>query len=140
MDIKTLSTIIGRVSSATTLNVYAHVTDGMKEQAAVRIDQGIGKAELSTGIAKSTANRTTTDFKPTRGKKRYWGSGHLGQTKSGRWHGQYTARWPDGTKRTRSVYADTEEEGEKLPAELIAEMKTEVAAEKERLKEDSKAS
>ena len=36
--------------------------------------------------------------------------------------------------------ADTEEEGEKLPAELIAEMKTEAAAEKERLKGESKAS
>ncbi len=38
MDVKTLSTIIGHVSSATTLNVYAHVTDDMKKEAAVKID------------------------------------------------------------------------------------------------------
>ena len=45
MDIKTLSTIIGHVSSSTTLNVYAHVTDEMRRTAAVKIDQGIGRAE-----------------------------------------------------------------------------------------------
>ena len=46
MDIKTLSTIIGHVSSSTTLNIYAHVTDEMRRTAAVKIDQGIGKTEL----------------------------------------------------------------------------------------------
>jgi len=40
MDIKTLSTIIGHISTATTLNVYAHVTDEMKEIAADEIDRG----------------------------------------------------------------------------------------------------
>ena len=40
MDIKTLSTIIGHVTSATTLNVYAHVTDTMRENAAASIDRG----------------------------------------------------------------------------------------------------
>lgn len=46
MDIKTLSTIIGHVSSSTTLNIYAHVTDEMRRTAAVKIDQGIGKVEI----------------------------------------------------------------------------------------------
>ncbi len=40
----TVSTIIGHVSSGTTLNVYAHVTDEMRRTAAMKIDQGIGKA------------------------------------------------------------------------------------------------
>ena len=31
MDIKTLSTILGHVSSATTLNTYSHVTDEMRK-------------------------------------------------------------------------------------------------------------
>ncbi len=49
MDVKTLSTIIGQVSSATTLNVYAHVTDDMQQkQAAAKIDRGIGRAETPT--------------------------------------------------------------------------------------------
>ena len=43
MDVKTLSTVIGHVSSSTTLNVYAHVTDEMRRVAAVKIDRGIGK-------------------------------------------------------------------------------------------------
>ena len=43
MDVKTLSTIIGHVSSSTTLNIYTHVTDEMQRTAAAKIDQGIGK-------------------------------------------------------------------------------------------------
>ena len=139
MDVKTLSTIIGHVSSATTLNIYAHVTDDMQRQAAVKIDQGIGKAGISPECPTTTNNHIMTDFKPRRGRNRYWGSGYLGQTKSGRWNGRYTVTWPDGTKRTRDVYADTEDECEKLLAEMIVEMRTEVAAEKERLKAKEKA-
>lgn len=43
MNIKTLSTILGHVSSATTLNVYSHITDEMRRSAAAKIDQGIAK-------------------------------------------------------------------------------------------------
>ena len=50
MDIKTLSTIIGHVSTATTLNVYAHVTDEMRKIAAAKIDRGIAKSEISQDI------------------------------------------------------------------------------------------
>ena len=140
MDVKTLSTIIGHVSSATTLNVYAHVTDDMQKQAAAKIDRGIGKVEISAENPQATASRTMTDFKPKRGKRRYWGSGYLGQTKGGRWNGRYTVTWPDGTKCTRDIYADTEEECEKLLAVMITEMKTAVAAEKERLRAENRAS
>ena len=48
MDIKTLSTIIGHVSSSTTLNIYAHVTDKMQKTAAAKINQGIGKVTPSS--------------------------------------------------------------------------------------------
>ena len=34
MDVKTLSAMIGHVSSETTLNIYSHVTDTMRAQAA----------------------------------------------------------------------------------------------------------
>lgn len=140
MDVKTLSTIIGHVSSATTLNVYAHVTDDMQKQAAAKIDRGIGKVKIPAESPQAVTNRTMTDFKPKRGKRRYWGSGYLGQTKGGRWNGRYTVTWPDGTKRTRDIYADTAEECEKLLAVMITEMKTEVAAEKERLRAENRAS
>ena len=46
MDVKTLSTIIGHVSAATTLNTYTHITDEMRRKAALNIDQGIAKAEV----------------------------------------------------------------------------------------------
>ncbi|RHR09961.1 site-specific integrase [Pseudoflavonifractor sp. AF19-9AC] len=61
MDIKTLSTILGHVSSATTLNTYSHVTDEMRQRAAVKIDQGIAKAEVQdTAIAQP--ERIITSF------------------------------------------------------------------------------
>ena len=46
MDVKTLSTIIGHVSSATTLNIYTHVTGEMQRNAARNIDQGIAGVEV----------------------------------------------------------------------------------------------
>ena len=61
MDIKTLSTILGHVSSATTLNTYSHVTDEMRQRAAVKIDQGIAKAEVQDTAA-AQPERTMTTF------------------------------------------------------------------------------
>lgn len=58
MDVKTLSTVIGHVSSSTTLNIYAHITDEMRQTAARKIDYGIGKAE-STPETKPTARKFT---------------------------------------------------------------------------------
>ena len=139
MDVKTLSTIIGHVSSATTLNIYAHVTDDMRRQAAAKINQGIGRAGTSSKCPTPTASHTMTDFKPKRGRNCYWGSGYLGQTKGGRWNGRYTVTWPDGTKRTRNIYAATKDECEKLLSAMIVEMKTEAAAEKEQLRAEGKA-
>ena len=135
-----MSGILGHTRAAFTLDTYTHVTDDMQKQAAAKIDRGIGKAEISAENPQAVASRTLTDFKPKRGKRRYWGSGYLGQTKGGRWNGRYTVTWPDGTKRTRGIYADTEEECEKLLAVMITEMKSEVAAEKERLRAENRAS
>lgn len=61
MDIKTLSTILGHVSSATTLNTYSHVTDEMRQRAALKIDQGIAKAEAKPQEEKPR-QRTMTTF------------------------------------------------------------------------------
>ena len=48
--------------------------------------------------------------------------------------------WPDRKLETRSVHADTEVECERLLAIMIAEMRAEVAAEKERLSAKNRAS
>lgn len=62
MDIKTLSTILGHVSSATTLNTYSHVTDEMRKTAAVKIDQGIARAEPKIQEETTPRERTMTTF------------------------------------------------------------------------------
>ena len=62
MDSKTLSTILGHVSSATTLNTYSHVTDEMRQRTAVKIDQGIVMAEVREGTATAQPERTMTTF------------------------------------------------------------------------------
>lgn len=52
MDVKTLSAIIGHISSETTLNIYTHITDNMQRSAANKIEQGFGRNEtyvLQTG-------------------------------------------------------------------------------------------
>lgn len=61
MDIKTLSTILGHVSCATTLNTYSHVTDEMRQKAAMKIDKGIAKAEV-TEQEGQPKERTMTTF------------------------------------------------------------------------------
>ena len=139
MDIKTLSTIIGHVSSSTTLNVYAHITDEMRRTAAVKIDQGIGKvdSEIETGAAPRKPAPST--FQARKGQRRKAGTGCVTQINEKLWEGRYSPVWPDGKKYARNVYAHSEEECEKLLADMIAEMKAEIAAEKERLKAEPKA-
>lgn len=139
MDVKTLSTIIGHISSRTTLNVYTHVTDEMKQKAAVTIDRGIGKAEPQE-VPQTPQSKTMTDFQPAERTRRKPGTGHIKQIHEHRWSGRCTMTWPDGTTRIRTISGKTEEECEEKLAKLIAEMKAEAAAEKERLKEKAMAS
>ena len=62
MDIKTLSTILGHVSAATTLNTYSHITEEMRRQAAARIDAGIAKAQPLPAEENALQERTMTGF------------------------------------------------------------------------------
>ncbi|WP_298033985.1 tyrosine-type recombinase/integrase [uncultured Dysosmobacter sp.] len=127
MDVKTLSTIIGHVSSATTLNIYAHTTEEMQRQAAANIDRGIGKAEAQEAAVQPTA-KTMATFQAYKGKKRKSGTGYLKEIKPGLWEGRYSPVWPDGKKHSRDVYGKTKEECETKLAELITQMKKEIAA------------
>ena len=140
MDVKTLSTIIGHVSSSTTLNVYAHFTDEMRRTAAIKIDRGIGGVEFQTEIETTPRKPTPNTFQARKGQRRKAGTGCVSQINEKLWEGRYSPIWPDGKKHARNVYAHSEEECEKLLAKMIAEMKAEIAAEKERLKTDTKAS
>ncbi len=91
MDVKTLSAVIGHVSSATTLNVYAHVTDEMRQSAAAKIDRTIAKAEPKpeTAVPKKPA-RTT--FQAVKGKYRKPGTGCVTQISDHLWEGRYSLR------------------------------------------------
>ena len=132
MDVKTLSTVIGHVSSATTLNVYAHVTDEMRQKAADKIDRAITGREPPQGKAPKPPGRTA--FQPVKGKYRKPGTGCISQINDHLWEGRYSPK-VNGRRMARNVYAKTEAECEEKLAELIREMKAEIAAGKERQKQ-----
>ena len=134
MDTKTLSTIIGHVSASTTLDIYAHVTDEMRRTAAVKIDRGISKTEpQKTTDSAAPRKPAPSTFQPYKGQRRKPGTGCVSQVNDKLWEGRYSPIWPDGKKHPRNVYAHSEEECERLLAEMIQEVKAEIAAEKERL-------
>lgn len=132
MDVKTLSAITGHVSAKTTLNVYTHVTDTMRQTAAAKIDQGIGKCEpRSTSDGRLSAQISDAPpkapFAPYKGKIRKPGTGCVTQINDHLWEGKFSSKWPDGKKHSRSIYASTKAEGEEKLAGLIRQMKAEVA-------------
>ena len=132
MDVKTLSTVIGHVSSATTLNVYAHVTDEMRQKAADKIDRAITGTEPPQEKELKPPSRTA--FQPVKGKYRKPGTGCISQLGDHLWEGRYSPK-VNGRRMARNVYAKTEAECEEKLAELIREMKAEIAAGKERQKQ-----
>ncbi len=128
IDVKTLSAIIGHVSSATTLNVYAHVTDGMRQSAAAKIDCAIAKAEPGPDAMVPKKPARTT-FQAVKGKYRRPGTGCVSQISNQLWEGRYSPR-VNGKRMARNVYAHSEEECEEKLAKLIEEMKEEIAAQR----------
>ena len=143
MDIKTLSAMIGHISSETTLNIYSHISDTMQQQAAVRIDREIGgtNAEMpeppppKVSAEPILENATETVFEPYKPKIRKSGTGCIYQVNASLWEGSFYPRLPDGKRKKFNVYAKTREECEKLLTEMITKTKAEIQAEKERLEE-----
>lgn len=131
MDVKTLATIIGHVSSSTTLNIYAHITDEMRRTAAAKIDQGIGKAAplVEQGIIPSKPAPST--FQPYKDQRRKPGTGCVSQINDHLWEGRYSPI-VNGRRMARNVYAKTETECEEKLAVLIQKMKAEITAGKAR--------
>ena len=89
MDVKTLSTIIGHVSSATTLNTYTHITDEMRRKAALSIDQGIAKAEVEP-VPEQTDEPPKQDFVPVEPPRRRPGTGCVSHLQEHLWEGRYS--------------------------------------------------
>jgi len=128
MDVKTLSTIIGHVSSATTLNIYTHITGEMQRNAARNIDQGIAGVEVQEqGEAEREEAVPPVEFTPYRPPHRRPGTGCISQINDHLWEGRYSPKWIDGKKHARNIYAHTREECEEKLAALIVQMKRELA-------------
>ena len=138
MDIKTLSTIIGHVSSATTLNTYTHVTDAMRQSAADKIDRGIGRAEPKPMRESASRKLVPSTFQARKGQRCKPGTGCVSQINDHLWEGRYSPI-VNGKRMARNVYTKAEAECEVKLAELIREMKEEIAAAKERGKPDNLA-
>ena len=134
MDIKTLSAMIGHISSETTLNIYSHITDTMKQQAAVKIDREIGgtNAEMpeppppNVIDEPSLENNTQMVYEPYKPKIRKSGTGCVTMINDHLYEGRFTPR-VNGKRISKNVYAKTREECEEKLAELIKTMKAEIA-------------
>ncbi len=75
MDVKTLSAMLGHVSAATTLDIYTHITNPMRSEAAAKIDQKIGKAAPQESPVEPQEKQAMTTFQPYIGRKRKPGTG-----------------------------------------------------------------
>ena len=129
MDVKTLSAMLGHVSSATTLDVYSHVTDTMQEKAAVSIDRKIGKTDAQYH---EESKKTVVDqrgFKAVEGNRRRPGTGCLHQISEYLWEGRYSRKNEEGKRVARTVYGKTKEECEAKLMVLVESMKAEKLAE-----------
>ena len=140
MDVRTLSATIGHVSSATTLDIYSHITDTMQRQAAVHIDRKIGGTdakmpEVEETPAPEIKSPVSPKLEPVERNIRKSGTGCVYQINDNLWEGSFFPRLPDGTRKKFNIYAKTREECEVLLAEMIKEKKAEIAAEKAKLKE-----
>ena len=139
MDVKTLSAMIGHVSSETTLNIYSHVTDTMRAQAAVKIDREIGGTDAPMPEAKDEPRQPQTseieeNFEPWKPKVRKSGTGCVYQINDHLWEGSFYPRLPDGKRKKFNVYAKTREQCEKELAKMIEQKKKEIAKMKKKMK------
>ena len=136
MNVKTLSTTIGHVSSATTIDIYSHITDTMQRQAAAKIDRRIGgtEAEIPRAEERARVDTLPPDFEPYKPKCRKSGTGCVTMINDHLYEGRYTPTNAYGKRESHNIYAKTREECEEKLAAMIAEVKDNIKAEKERLK------
>ena len=135
MDVKTLSATIGHVSSATTLDIYSHITDTMQRQAAVHIDRKIGGTDAQMPTAQPSARKDTApiEFTPYKPKIRKPGTGCVTMINDHLYEGRFSPR-VNGKRIAKNIYATTREECEEKLAELIKTMKAEIAVMKKQVK------
>ena len=94
-------------------------------------EKGTPRGPPPQGKAPKPPGRTA--FQPVKGKYRKPGTGCISQLNDHLWEGRYSPK-VNGKRMSQNVYAKTEAECEMKLAELIREMKAEIAAGKERKK------
>ena len=142
MDIKTLSAIIGHVSSATTLDIYSHITDEMQANAANKIEKRFAKNEpFEQGEyeTQKQAPSSVESFEPYKGKIRKSGTGGIYERNDHLFEGRYSPTNAYGKREVHTVYAKTREDCGRLLGEMIPKVRAEIKAEKERLKAEETA-
>ena len=135
MDVKTLSATIGHVSSATTLDIYSHITDTMQRQAAVHIERKIGGTDAQMPTMKREERKDTApvEFTPYKPKIRKPGTGCVTMINDHLYEGRYTPTNAYGKRESHNIYAKTREECEEKLAEMIVQVKAQIKAEKEKM-------
>ena len=136
MDIKSLSAMLGHISSETTIDIYSHITDIMRQQAAVKIDRQISGTEtrISRVEERARGDTTTPDFEPYKPKYRKSGTGCVTMINDHLYEGRYTPTNAYGKRESHNIYAKTREECEEKLAAMIAQVKADIKAEKKQLK------
>ena len=129
MDIKTLAATLGHASAETTLNIYSHVTDEMCRSAAEKIDRAMGGPNADTACV-APVSPQKKPFVAQPGKIRRRGTGCVSRISDTTWEGRYSPRLPDGKRDQHVIYAHSEEECERLLAEMIREVKEQSAVQK----------
>jgi len=126
MDVKTLSAIIGHISSATTLDIYSHITNEMQVSAAKKIDQGYGRKYESSAeeeAPKVQEKPVRKSYDPYKGKIRRSGTGGIYQINDHLYEGRYSPTNAEGKRERHNVYAKTYEECEEKLREKIQEVR-----------------
>ena len=148
MDVKTLSTIIGHISSATTIDIYSHITGAMQMQAAQKIERGIGHSEAYE-LHETLDNQLPTEggkppvsppFAPYKGKVRKPGTGEIYELNDHLFEGRYSPTNAQGRREAHTVYAKTKEECEALLEMMITEVREQIKEEKRRVKTENSSS
>lgn len=136
MDIKSLSAMLGHISSETTIDIYSHITGTMRQQATLKIDRQISgvEAEISQVEERERVDTTPPDFEPYKPKICKSGTGCVTMINDHLYEGRYTPTNAYGKRESHNIYAKTRKECEEKLAAMIAQVKTEIKADKKRLK------
>ena len=117
---------------STTIDIYSHITSEMQRNAAEAIERGIGKTEtdIDEDAVPKPVQRERKPFTPKEAKYRKPGTGGVYMINDHLYEGRFTPKMPDGKRKSFNTYAQTREECEEKLAEMIAEVKAMITAEK----------